>query len=180
VAEFNGHVFIGVSVDGFIARPDGDLSWLTERELEFESTGYKEFTDTIDALIMGRSTYEFVLGLDEWFYDKPVFVVSTTLDPASATRDDVQILPSIDAALEAFAAAGYTEAYVDGGKTIQSFLRAGLIRSIVITHAPVLIGQGARLFGELPADIDLELVELKTLQASFTQTKYRVIPAAQL
>jgi dihydrofolate reductase len=174
VAEFNGHVFIGLSVDGFIARPDGDLSWLTERELEFESTGYKEFTATIDALIMGRSTYEFVEALDDWPYEKPVFVVSTTLDPASVTRDDVQIHPSIEAALEAFAAAGFTEAYVDGGKTIQSFLRAGLIRTIILTHAPVLIGQGSPLFGELAADIDLEFVETKELQAGFIQTKYNV------
>src|SRR6476620_6661103 len=125
MAAFAGHVFIGVSVDGFIARPDGDLKWLTERDLPFEETGYYEFIDTIDALIMGRTTYETVLKMDEWFYTKPVFVLSTTLDESKIERDDVTLHRSIDEVLSAFAEAGFTNAYVDGGATIQSFLRLG-------------------------------------------------------
>ncbi|MBJ7355396.1 MAG: dihydrofolate reductase family protein [Thermoleophilaceae bacterium] len=173
--EFSGHVFIGVSVDGFIAKPDGDLKWLTERDLPFEETGYDAFMESVDALIMGRSTYETVLEMDEWFYTKPVFVLSTTLDPSSIERDDVSLHRSIDEVLAAFAAAGLTNAYVDGGATIQSFLRAGLIDTMILSHAPVLIGSGARLFGELTEDIDLELISVGSLPASFTQTKYRVV-----
>lgn len=172
---FSGHVFIGVSVDGFIARPDGDLKWLTERDLPFEETGYEAFTESIDALIMGRSTYETVLEMDEWFYTKPVFVLSTTLDADKIVRDDVSLHRSIDEVLAVFAEAGYTNAYVDGGATIQSFLRRGLIDTMILSHAPVLIGSGARLFGELTEDVDLELVSVGKLPASFTQTKYRVL-----
>jgi dihydrofolate reductase len=175
VPEFAGHVFIGVSVDGFIARPDGDLKWLTERDLPFEETGYHEFIDSIDALIMGRTTYETVLEMEEWFYTKPVFVLSTTLDPKTIERDDVSVHRDIDAVVEAFGEAGFTNAYVDGGATIQSFLRAGLIDSLILSHSPVLIGSGARLFGELDTDIDLEVEYTKTLPASFVQTKYRVV-----
>lgn len=174
MAEFSGHVFIGVSLDGFIARPDGDLTWLTERGLPFEDTGYEEFVSGVDALIMGRSTYEIVAAMDEWFYTKPVFVLSTTLSPDAIERDDVSVHRSIDAVLESFADAGFTNAYVDGGATIQNFLRLGLIDSLVLSYAPVLIGGGARLFGELVADIDLELAYTKTLPAGFVQTKYLV------
>lgn len=121
-------MFIGVSLDGFIARPDGDLKWLTERDLPFEETGYEEFVSGMDALIMGRSTYEIVAAMDEWFYTKPVFVLSTTLDPSTIERDDVSVHRSIDAALEAFAEAGFTNAYVDGGATIQNFSAPGIDR----------------------------------------------------
>jgi dihydrofolate reductase len=174
VAEFSGHVFIGVSLDGFIARPDGDLAWLTERDLPFEETGYEEFTAGIDALIMGRSTYEIVAAMEEWFYTKPVFVLSTTLDPSTIERDDVSVHRSIDAVLAAFAEAGFTDAYVDGGATIQNFLRLGLIDSLILSYAPVLIGTGSRLFGELVTDVDLEFVYTKPLPAGFVQTKYLV------
>lgn len=173
--DFVGHVFVGVSVDGFIARPDGDLKWLTERGLPFEATGYDDFMEGIDALIIGRTTYETVLAMDEWFYTKSVFVLSTALDPKTIERDDVVVHRSIESVVAAFTEAGHTNAYVDGGATIQGFLRAGLIESLTLSHAPVLIGSGARLFGELDADIDLELVSIHNLPASFTQTKYRVV-----
>lgn len=172
--EFSGHVFIGVSVDGFIARPDGDLKWLTERDLAFEETGYEEFMAGIDALIIGRTTYETVLAMDEWVYTKPVFVLSTTLGAADITRDDVSVHHDIDSIVQAFTDAGHTNAYVDGGATIQNFLRLGLIDSLILSYAPVLIGSGARLFGDLVTDVDLELVETKPLTAGFVQTKYRV------
>lgn len=172
--EFSGHVFIGVSLDGFIARPDGDLKWLTERDLAFEETGYEEFTAGIDALIMGRSTYETVAAMDEWFYTMPVFVLSTTLDLSTIERDDVSVHRDIDSVLNAFTEAGFTNAYVDGGATIQNFLRLGLIDSLTLSYAPVLIGSGARLFGELVTDVDLELDYVKALPAGFVQSKYLV------
>jgi dihydrofolate reductase len=172
---FAGHVFIGVSVDGFIAKPDGDLEWLTGRGLPFEETGYDDFISGIDALIIGRATYETVLEMDEWFYTKPVYVLSTTLDQMTVERDDVVVHRDLESVVAAFAEDGHVNAYVDGGATIQNFLRAGLIESLTLSHAPVLIGGGARLFGDLGADIDLELISTASLPAGFTQTRYRVI-----
>lgn len=172
MSEFRGHVFIGVSVDGFIAKPDGDLAWLTERGLDMNDSGYPEFIAGIDALIMGRTSYETVLGFDEWPYDKPVFVVSTTLKESG--RDDVVVAPDLVSVVDAFTSAGHTNAYVDGGATIQGFIRAGLIDTITLSFSPVLIGQGAPLFGSLPADVELELLGTKTLPADFAQVKYRV------
>ncbi|MGK2878920.1 MAG: dihydrofolate reductase family protein [Solirubrobacterales bacterium] len=172
--EFAGHVFIGVSVDGFIARPDGDLKWLTERDLPFSASGYNEFMAGIDALIIGRSTFETVLAMEEWVYTKPVFVLSTSFDPSTIKRDDVSVHRDIESVVTAFTEAGHTNAYIDGGTTIQGFLREGRIDSLILSFAPVLIGSGARLFGDLVADVDLELEYTKTLPAGFVQTKYRV------
>lgn len=172
MGDFIGHVFIGVSVDGFIARPDGDLAWLTERGLDMNDSGYPEFIAGIDALIMGRTSYETVLGFDEWPYDKPVFVISSTLTESG--RDGVSVHPDIDSVVAAFTAAGHRDAYVDGGATIQSFLSAGLIDTITLSYAPVLIGNGAPLFGGLPQDIELELVKVSQLPADFAQVTYRV------
>lgn len=171
--EFSGHVFIGVSVDGFIAKPDGDLDWLTGRGLDMAETGYDEFTAEIDGLIMGRVSYETVLAFDQWPYDKPVFVISSTLTESG--RDDVEVYPDIESVLSAFSSRGFSNAYVDGGNTIQSFLRAGLIDTITLSYAPVLIGGGARLFGTLTKDIELEVISSRTLPADFVQTKYRVV-----
>ncbi len=170
--DFAGHVFIGVSVDGFIAKPDGDLAWLTDRGLDMADSGYPEFIAGVDGLIMGRTSYETVLGFDEWPYEKPVFVLSSTL--TESPRDDVTIASDLEAVVDAFTDAGHSNAYVDGGVTIRSFLGAGLIDTITLSYAPVLIGDGAPLFGPLPGDIELELLESKSLPADFAQVKYRV------
>ncbi|MFT4050504.1 MAG: dihydrofolate reductase family protein [Solirubrobacterales bacterium] len=172
MAEFRGHVFIGVSADGFIARPDGALEWLTGRELDMNDSGYPEFFAGVDGLIMGRTTYETVLEFDEWPYEKPLYVISSTLSESG--REDVSVHPDVESAIAAFTGDGHTDAYVDGGVTIQSFLAAGLIDTITLSYAPVLIGEGARLFGAVPADIELELLEAKELPADFAQTRYRV------
>src|SRR3954465_411173 len=125
---FHGHVFIGVSFDGFIARRDGDIKWLTERGLEFDTTGFAEFMARMDGLIIGRATYKTVAEMDEWPYaDKRVLVVSTTLAPSAASRDSVSVCSSVASALDQFESEGRSHAYVDGGKLIQSFLREGLI-----------------------------------------------------
>lgn len=171
-ADFAGHVFIGVSVDGFIAKPDGDLAWLTERGLDMADSGYPEFTAGIDGLIIGRTSYETVLRFDEWPYDKPVYVISSTLRESG--REDVSVHRDVPSVVDAFTADGLRNAYVDGGATIQGFLRAGLIETITLSFAPVLIGDGARLFGALPADVELELQSVRELPAGFAQVKYRV------
>ena len=172
MSDFRGHVFIGVSLDGFIARPDGDLSWLTERGLDMGDSGYDEFTAGIDGIIMGRVSYETALGFGEWPYKKPVFVISSTL--AESGREDVEVVPDVETAVTVFNASGCSDAYIDGGNTFQSFLRAGLIDTLTLSYAPVLIGEGAPLFGSLSRDVELELLETRSLPANFAQVKYRV------
>ena len=167
-------VFIGVSVDGFIARVNGDIDWLPVGG--GEPHGYDEFMASVDALVIGRKTYETVLAYGGWFYGKkPVFVLSTRpLAPAppGAVVERMEGEPAgIAAALKA---RGIRHAYVDGGVTIQRFLRAGLIQRLIITRVPVLIGEGIPLFGAIPRDIVLEHVATRQYAGGLVQTEYTV------
>jgi len=174
--SFTAHVFIGVSLDGFIARPDGDLDWLTERGAAADGDlGYREFVDGVDTVVMGRGTYETGLGFgpDAWPYDgKHVAVLSTRL-PADADPR-VTVHRSLEDLVEALDARGSKSVYADGGQVVRSFLRAGLIDDLTITTVPVLIGRGFRLFGDLDADIPLTLRSVADMGSGITQSVYAV------
>jgi dihydrofolate reductase len=180
-ASFTGSVFLGMSVDGFIARLDGDIGWLTggtdaggaPDDGEGGDHGFGEFVGSIDALVMGRSTYEFIAPFDEWPYQgKPVHVLSTTLVPGADDR--ITVHGSFDEAVAALTAAGYRRVYVDGGRTVHTFLAAGLIGDLTLSRVPVLIGTGHTPFGELAADIPLEHVRTQALRGGMVQSTYRV------
>lgn len=167
-------IFVGLSVDGFIARPDDDLSWLTSRGEAAGDAGFTPFMESIDALLMGRRTYEAIADLTEWPYlGRPVHVLSRTLDADADPR--IRVHPNFNDALQALTDAGYKRVYVDGGQTVRLFLSAGLITEMTLSHVPVLIGQGAALFGPLPADISLEHVRTDVLNGGMVQTKYLVL-----
>ncbi|MEU7003352.1 dihydrofolate reductase family protein [Nonomuraea sp. NPDC046570] len=168
--SFRALVQIGTSLDGFIARLDGDIDWLTERGAQAGDTGYEAFMAGIDTLAMGRKTYEKVLTFGFWpFEGKRVAVLSTRL-----TTDDpnVTVHRSLDELLAGLDAAGAENVYVDGGQLVQTFLREGLLDQLTITTVPVLLGSGIPLFGPLDHDIDLTLRETRTLGAGFVQTTY--------
>jgi dihydrofolate reductase len=168
-------VFIGTSVDGFIARPDGALDFLPPGG--GEPHGYAEFIDSVDALVIGRNTYETVLAFDSWPYgDKPVFVLSTReLAPAPAGAVVEQLSGEPAEVVSQLETRGIRHAYIDGGITIQRFLRAGLIQRLVITRVPVLIGDGIPLFGSLPTDIHLKHVATRDYPSGLVQTEYLVV-----
>jgi len=167
-------VFIATSLDGFIARPDGGLDWLPPPE--GEGHGYDAFMATVDALVIGRKTYETVLGMGGWFFGpKPVFVLSTRpLAPAPLGAAVERMEGDPAKILSRLAARGIGHVYVDGGVTIQRFLEAGLIQRLVITRVPVLIGAGIPLFGPLPRDIRLEHVGTRDVGAGLVQSEYLV------
>jgi dihydrofolate reductase len=167
-------VFIGTSVDGFIARANGDLDWLPAGG--GEPHGYDEFIASVDALVIGSKTYETVLSFDSWPYgDKPVFVLSTNnieAAPAGAVVEHLSGDPSdVVAELEG---RGIGHIYVDGGITIQRFLRAGLIQRLIITRVPVLIGEGVPLFGALSRDIKLRHVATRPYPSGLVQSEYAI------
>src|SRR6267143_2607332 len=136
-------VFIGTSLDGFIARSNGDLDWLPEGG--GEPHGYNEFIASVDALVIGRKTFEKVLTFEAWPYgDKRVVVLSSRpLDLSAVVGGVVEQMTGTPAEIVSqLAASGAHHLYVDGGITIQGFLRAGLIQRLIITRVPVLIGDG--------------------------------------
>lgn len=171
--SFHAAVFIATSLDGYIARPDGSIDWLTERGERAGDTGYDEFMASIDTVVVGRNTYERVLTFDSWPYDgKQVEVLSTTL--AQDADERVIVHRTLDGLVETLNDRGARRVYADGGAVIQTFLRAGLLNELTITTAPVLLGAGIRLFGDLDADISLTHNATRTLKAGFTQSDYTI------
>ena len=176
-------VYIATSLDGFIAREDGSLDWLpgsdgqVDPELGDEDFGYKAFFDSVDTLVMGRNTYEMVQAFGQWPYaDKHVIVLSSSLTTLDKTLPNSVELRNCSASeLHAeLAGSNAQHVYVDGGRTIQGFLAAGLIDQITITRIPVLIGSGIPLFAAVAADIHLQHLETLAFANGFVQSCYRL------
>ena len=175
-------VFIATSLDGFIARPDGAIDWLEAANATVppgEDCGYAAFSEKVDVLVMGRHSFETVLGFEPWPYgDKRVVVLSSgpvAIPPALAGT--VTASSEAPAALVArLEAEGVRLVYVDGGITIQRFMAAGLIDELTVTLIPILLGGGRPLFGPLPADRNLTLLGSRQYDFGFVQLHYRVAP----
>ena len=168
-------VFVGTSVDGFIARANGDLDFLPEGG--GEPHGYNEFIASVDAIVIGRKTFEKVLTLGPWPYgEKRVVVLSSRpVDLSAAAGGVVEQMAGLPVQIVSqLAARGIRHVYVDGGITIQGFLRAGLIQRLIITRVPVLIGDGIPLFGILPRDIRLRHVATRHYPSGLVQSEYEV------
>jgi len=167
-------VFIGTSLDGFIARANGEFDFLPPGG--GEPHGYDEFMASVDALVIGRKTFETVLAFDKWPYgEKPVFVLSTNpLAPAPVGAVVERMSGSPAEIVLQLAARGIRHVYVDGGITIQRFLQEGFIQRLIITRVPVLIGTGIPLFGAVPHDIVLKHVATRQYASGLVQSEYLV------
>ena len=174
-------VFVGVSLDGFIARPNGDLDWLMgEGGGDSAEYGYNEFVAGIDAIVMGRNTFEKVLTFDKWYYGNKRVVVlshrSFDLSVAQARGGLVEQMAGTPARIVSdLNVSGARHLYVDGGTTIQQFMCAGLINRLIISRLPVLIGQGIPLFGSLPHDIRFNHVATRTFPGGMVQSEYHLL-----
>lgn len=168
-------VFVGTSVDGFLARPNGGLDWLPADG--GEPHGYDEFIASVDAVVIGRKTFETVLAFEAWPYGaKRVVVLSSRPLDLSAVRGGVveQMAGPPAEIVAKLAASGAHHLYVDGGITIQGFLRAGLVQRLIITRVPVLIGEGIPLFGALPQDLRLSHIATRHYPSGLVQSEYHV------
>jgi dihydrofolate reductase len=168
-------VFIGTSVDGFIARKNDELDFLPEGG--GEPHGYNEFIASVDAIVIGRKTFEKVLTFGAWPYgEKRVVVLSSRSIDLSVVRGGVVEQMAGDPAeiVSQLAARGVHNLYIDGGITIQRFLRAGMIQRLIITRVPVLIGEGVPLFGALPHDVRLRHVATRSYPSGLVQSEYEV------
>ncbi|UCH24950.1 MAG: dihydrofolate reductase family protein [Trueperaceae bacterium] len=175
----SGHVYIAVSLDGFVARSDRTIDWLTKQETEGEEHGYAAFVESMDGIVMGRGSFETVLGFGgNWPYQKPVVVMSGTLTAGDVPDELIGRvrLSDLDPVeqMRALRREGWRRAYVDGGGLVQAFVRLGLIEDFVLTTIPILIGDGIRLFGELDGDLDLELLGVTPYPSGLVQSHYRV------
>jgi dihydrofolate reductase len=170
-------VFIATSLDGYISDKNNGLDWLYAiPNPEQIDMGYAKFFQGIDALVMGRKTFETVCNFDiEWPYTKPVFVLSRTLKaiPEKYKGTAELMTGPLDQILNQIHKKGHFRLYIDGGTTIQNFLKEDLIDEMVITTIPVLLGGGASLFGDLPTPLNFKLVESKVFLDQVVQNHYQ-------
>lgn len=173
-----GHVFIATSLDGFIARDDGAIEWLLERDDPAENHGYDDFIEKIDAIVMGRGTFESIRDVKPWLYTRPVLVLSSTLADQPVPEElEAKVRFSGQSPKQAMAlleAEGCRHVYVDGGLVIQSFLQLGLIDDMTITQVPILLGSGRPLFGPTASDICLIHEETRSFPSGLVQSRYRL------
>lgn len=171
-------VFIAASLDGFIARSDGDIDWLhSPRYALPEQTdfGYASFMSTVDTLVMGRHTFEKVLTFGQWPYPNTPVVVLTShaLDLPETLHGSVTVANGSPASIVSkLHTEGKRHLYIDGGATIQRFLQAKLIHELTLSHIPILLGSGIPLFSELLADVHLRLITSQYWDNGIVQSTY--------
>lgn len=166
-------VFIAASVDGYIARPNGSVDWLGAVARPGEDYGYHAFFDSIDALVMGRNTYETVAARDTWPYaDTPVLVL--TRRPAAPRAGVTFVAGEPEELLAHLGAEGVRRVYVDGGDVIRQFLAAGLIDDLTLSLVPVVLGDGVSLFGPGGPERPLLLQDVRSWPSGLCQLHYSV------
>jgi dihydrofolate reductase len=166
-------VFIAVSLDGYIARPDGGIDWLGIVEVPGEDYGYQAFMHSVDTLVIGRKTYELALRFPQWPYagKRCVVLSSARVLPAHGESFFAGTPEELVGKLDA---EGSKHVYVDGGAVIQQFIAGGLLTDLTVSIIPVLLGAGIRLFGEHERDVRLDLVSSRTFESGLVQLRYRL------
>ena len=169
------HVYIATSLDGYIATPDGGLDWLYAiPNPDNDDYGYADFIEGIDAIVMGRNTFEKVLTFDSWPYNKPVFVLSNSLNqlPEAVKNKAERVNGGINDIVQQLNVKGYANLYIDGGGVIRSFLAEDLIDEMIITRVPVVLGSGIPLFTQLPNTLRFEHQKTEVLSSALVKTCY--------
>ncbi|PFG24699.1 dihydrofolate reductase [Pseudomonas lurida] len=177
-------VFIAASIDGFIARPNGDIEWLHLPEYEtakLNGVTYERFIATVDALVMGRKTLEKILSFPEWPYEgTPVIALShQPLQIPAHLEGKVEVMAGdVTSLVATLAERGMKHLYIDGGQTIQAFLEAGLVNELIITRIPVLLGQGIPLFSQIGRQLELRHIGTHESDNGFVQSRYQVMQSS--
>ncbi|MEJ2622170.1 MAG: dihydrofolate reductase family protein [Candidatus Thiodiazotropha sp.] len=179
-------VYIATSADGYIATPDGGVDWLhiagnLDADMGDEDMGFHDFMGSVNCMVMGRKCMEMISNMnltpEQWPYgDMPIFVLSNTVKEAPENlRGKVEMYSGgINELISKLEKGGYTHAYIDGGTTITSFLNYGLINELIITKAPVLLGEGLPLFGKINKMLKLENTEVKSFPNDWYQFRCKV------
>ena len=168
--------YIGTSLDGFIARKNGEIDWLVQFDSDEINQSYAKFSSEIDAILMGSGTFEKVLTFRDWFYRQKVFVLTSQIKQIPDNLKEKVTIMSMQPkeALAFLSGNGYSNIYVDGGKDIQSFLKENLLDELIITKVPTLIGNGIPLFGELDHDIPLEHLKTNLFANGLVMSHYKI------
>jgi len=169
------YVFVATSLDGFIADENGGIDWLIEvPNPDKTDYGYAELMKNTDALVMGRSTFEKVLTFGEWFYTKPVFVLSNSLTeiPENLIGKVEIVKGDVQDVVKNLNSQGYKNLYIDGGKLIQGFLKEDLIDELIINKIPILLGKGIPLFGDIDQKLKFKHTKTEVFNDSLVMSRY--------
>jgi len=176
-------VFIAKSLDGYIAGPNGEIDWLDPKpdenkpeDASGEDMGFGALMEEVDAIVMGRVTFEFVRDYDgAWPYLKPLYVLSNSLSEVPERLQDkvTLVLGSLSEALEKIHQNGHLKLYVDGGQVIHSFMKEDLIDEMFITTVPVVLGGGIPLFRDLPTRLEFQHVKSESFFGFYVQDHYK-------
>lgn len=166
-------LYVATSLDGYIARANGDIDWLPSSENNEEDYGYNDFYNSIDALVMGSNTYEQILGFTEWAYPGKLSYILTGRN-LSATRPDILLIKNgIEAVIEDTKKRNYQRIWLVGGaKIIASFIDRQLVDEYIITIIPIILGSGIFLYQSL-RELHLNLIEVKSYTDGVVQLYYR-------
>ncbi len=170
------YVYVGASIDRYIAEIDGGIKWLEEIPNPNKSDfGFSEFLKNIDAVVMGRKTFEKAVTIPGWSYPVPVFVLSTTWKkiPEMQSAGVSLIEGTPREVVNQLHSLGYKNLYIDGGQTIQRFLKEDLVDELTITTVPILLGNGIPLFGNIPNHLRFDLVKLEIVESILVKSTYR-------
>lgn len=175
-------VYIATSLDGFIARRDGSVDWLMEMPNPDNSDyGFSDFLNHIDAIVMGRITFETVMGFGQWPYTKPVFVLSNTIKEipeAYAGKAEI-VSGDLLSIVNSLNQKNFTNLYIDGGSTIQSFLDLDLIDKMIITQVPILLGAGISLFKDSDREVRFTLENSERISKELVKNTYQRQPRSR-
>ncbi|MBB5190067.1 dihydrofolate reductase [Silvimonas terrae] len=168
-------LYAAISLDGKLARPDGALDWLPQIQPEGEDYGYGEFYAGVDALVMGRKTFDQVLTFGSWPHtDRPCYVFShhtlPTLPISSSIQRVCEPVPDWLAQMER---AGFERIWlVGGGQLAADFFTAGRVDELILTLVPEVLGEGIALFAG-PAASSWQLVQQQSLAGGLIQLHYQ-------
>ena len=174
-------VFIGTSLDGFIARENGDIDWLDDANKQVtlgEDFGFKSFLESVDQIIMGRKTFDQVMNFDNWPYSntKMIVLTSKNIEIPEKLRETVTTsnTSSPEQLIKELSDQSINHIYIDGGIVIQDFLSARLVDEITVTIVPILIGKGKSFSGLLSQDLSLQHLKTTVYSFGFVQNKYKI------
>ena len=167
-------VFIAMSLDGFIAGENDELDWLRAVESKDEDYGYKKFFSTVDAILLGRNTYEKIIKFESWPYHEKTCYIATNR-PLHPLYNEKSVSGSPDEIFQFLKQNNHRHIYLDGGKLIHSFLEKKQIDEMTISVIPLLLGRGIPLFSKHEHIINLSLQRAKSFPSGLTQLCYKVI-----
>lgn len=167
-------IYIATSIDGYIARKDGSLDWLDRVGGFDEDYGFQKLLDSIDAVILGRGTYEIAAGVTDWPYKgKKIVVLSHSL---KTVREEAEIFRGdLTELVSQLHSEGIKHIWIDGGVTISQFLNLGLVDFMTLSVIPILLGNGIPLFNVIGKEITCRLVSSLSYPSGLAQLNYEIL-----